>query len=178
MIYDPATEQVISDAKAIVEYLDKQYPTTQKLIVDPEFEAKWGEIILKNVSMNFPASTFMVLHDRSSEEAGKHIRRIREAQFKATLEDLSTEGAIDRQWKGLEKGYTELSKFYKEAGTTFLSKGDAPMWADLEAGAVLISQKFIYGEGSEQWKSILEWDGGLWKKLNEALQVYEGEGIE
>lgn len=52
------------------------------------------------------------------------------------------------------------------------------MWADLVIGSWVISQKFLYGEDSKQWKNILEWDGELWKKLNEALQVFEGEGIE
>jgi glutathione S-transferase len=178
VIYDPATELVISDSKDIAEYLDKQYPTAQKLIVDPAFEVEWGEIIFRNVVMTFPLSSFMVLHDRVSTEAGQHIRKIREAQFNATLEDVSTESAVDRQWKEFEKGYTNVSEFYKEAGTTFLSKRDEPMWADLAVAAVLISQKFIYGEESKQWKSILEWDGGLWKRFIEALQVYEGEGIE
>lgn len=178
VIYDPATEQVISNAKVIAEYLDKQYPKTQKLIVDPTFEVEWGEVILNNVSKNFPPSTFIVLHDRASAKAGQHIRKIREAQFNATLEDLSTEDAVDRQWKAFEEGFTKVSEFYKEVGTAFLSKRDAPMWADLMVGAVLISQKFIYGEDSKQWESILEWDGGLWKRLNEALQVYEGKGIE
>lgn len=178
MIYDPATKKVISNSKDIVQYLDKQYPTTQKLIIDSAFEDEWEDIVSENVSMNFPSSTFMVLHDRVSSPAGQHIRKIREAQFDATLEDLSTEDAVHRQWKGFEKGFTNLSKFYMKAGTTFLSKGDAPIWADLVVGAVLISQKFIYGEDSKQWKSILEWDGGFWKRLNEALQAYEGEGFE
>lgn len=178
MIYDPATNQVISDSKDIVQYLDEQYPTTQKLIVDPASEDELEAAILKNVLMNFPLSTFMVLHNRTSAPAGQHIRKIREAQFGATLEELSTEDAVRQQWERLENGYTNLSELYKKAGTTFLSKRDVPIWADLVAGSVLISQKFLYGEDSEQWKSILEWDGGFWKKLIEALQVYEGEGIE
>lgn len=178
VIYDPTTEQVISNSKDIIYYLDKQYPATQKLIVDAAFEDEWQGVMSKNVTVNFPPSTFMVLNSRVSALAGQHIRKIREAQFGATLEDLSTEDAVYQQWKRFEKGYTNLSEFYKKAGTTFLSKRDAPMWADLAVGGVLISQKFIYGEDSEQWKSILEWDGGLWKRLNDALQVYEGDGLE
>ena len=178
MIYDPATRRVISNSGDIVEYLDAQYPTSQKLILDANFEAEWEKVIFDNVFMKFPPSTFIVLHNRASPLAAQHIRKIREAQFGTTLEDLSTEGAIRQQWKGFEKGHTKLSEFYKKVGTTFLSKGDAPMWADLVIGSVLVSQKFIYGEDSKQWKNILEWDGGLWKRLNEALQVYEGEGFE
>jgi len=178
VIYDPATKQVISNSRNIAEYLDKQYPTTQKLVLDPEFETEWEGAIFENVSATFPPSSFMVLHNRVSAPAAQHIRKIREAQFGATLEDLSTEEAIRQQWSRFEKGHTDLSEFYKRAGTTFLSKGDAPMWADLIIGSRVISQKFLYGEDSKQWKSILEWDGGLWKKLNEALQVFEGEGIE
>jgi len=52
------------------------------------------------------------------------------------------------------------------------------MWADLVVCPWFISQKLIYGEDSKQWRNVLEWDGGLWKSLNEALQVYEGEGLE
>jgi len=52
------------------------------------------------------------------------------------------------------------------------------MWADIVVASWLIAQKFIYGEDSKQWKNILEWDGGLWKNFNEALRVYEGEGLE
>jgi len=178
VIYDPATKQVVSNSREIAEYLDKQYPATQKLVVDPAFETEWEGVTFANVTKVFPPSTFMVLHNRVSTAAGQHIRRIREAQFGKTLEDLSTEDAIRQQWKAFENGYTNLSEFYKKAGTTFLSGGDAPLWADLVVGSWLISQKFIYGEDSKQWKSILEWDGGLWKKFNEALQVYEGEGLE
>lgn len=176
VIYDPSTKEVISDSRNIAEYLDRQYPTTQKLVLDPAFETEWEGVVLKNISMNFPPSTFMVLQNRASAPAARHIRKIREAQFGGTLEDLSIEEAVNRQWENFEKGHTSLSKFYIEAGTTFLSKGDAPMWADLVIGAMVNAQKCIYGEDSKQWKSILEWDGGLWKRLNEALQVYEGEG--
>jgi hypothetical protein len=52
------------------------------------------------------------------------------------------------------------------------------MWADLVVGSWLIAQKFVYGEDSKQWKTILGWDGGLWKDLSETLQVYEGEWVE
>lgn len=128
--------------------------------------------------MNFPMSAFKVLHDRVSVPAAEHIRKVREAQFGKTLEQVSTEEAVRQQWEGLENGYKNLSEFYKKAGTTFLSKGDTPAWADLVAGSWLMCPKFIYGEDSKQWKSILEWDGGLWKGMNEALQVYEGEGLE
>lgn len=178
VIYDPTTKQVISNSKDIVQYLDNQYPATQKLIVDPAFEDEWEGVTFVNVSKKFPPSTFMVLHNRASTPAGQHIRKIREAQFGATLEDLSTEDAVRQQWKGFEKGHTNLSEFYMKAGTTFLSKRDTPMWADLVVGGILISQKFIYGEDSTQWKSILEWDGGLWRRLTEALQIYEGVGLE
>lgn len=178
VIYDPSTKEVISNSRDIAEYLDKQYPTAQTLVLDPEFETEWEGAISENVSATFPPSSFMVLHDRVSAPAAQHIRKIREAQFGATLEDLSTEEAVHQQWSRFEKGHTSLSEFYKRAGTTFLSQGGAPMWADLVIGSWVISQKFLYGEESKQWKSILEWDGGLWKKLNEALQAFEGEGIE
>ena len=178
MIYDPATKQVISNSKDIAEYLDEQYPASQKLIVDPAFETEWEGVILTNILKVVPLSTFMVLINRVSAPAAQHIRTIREAQFGKTLEEVSTEEAVRQQWKEFESGFTNISGFYKEAGTPFLSKGDAPMWADLIVGSRLISQKFVYGEDSKEWKAILEWDGGLWKKLLEALQVYEGEGLE
>ena len=178
VIYDPATKQIISNSRDIAEYLDKQYPTTQKLVFDPTFETEWEGVISTNVINKVPPSTFMVLHNRVSVAAAQHIRRVRETQFGKTLEDVSTEEAVRQQWKEFENGYANLSKFYKRAGTTFLSKGDVPMWADLVVGSWLISQNFIYGEDSKQWKGILEWDGGLWKKMNDALQVYEGEGLE
>ena len=178
VIYDPATKQMISDSKDIAEYLDKQYPATQKLILDPAFEAEWEEIVLANIRKNAPVSIFMVLHNRVSVPAGQHIRRVREPELGKTLEELSTEEAVRQQWKAIENGFTNISKYYEKTGTTFLSKKDTPEWADLIVGAWVISQKFVYGEDSKEWKSILEWDGGLWKKLNEALQVYEGEGLE
>ena len=177
-IYDPTTDQLVSNSRDIAEYLDKQYPATQKLVLDSAFETEWEEVVLTNVIKTFTPSAFMVLHNRVSVPAGQHIRRIREAQFGKTLEDLSTEEAVRQQWKGFEKGYSNIAEFYKKAGTTFLSKGDAPMWADLVVCSWFISQKFIYGEDSKQWKNVLEWDGGLWESLNEALQVYEGEGLE
>ena len=177
-IYDPSTEQIVTNSKDIAEYLDKQYPTTPKLVLDPALETEWEEAIATNVAGNFPLSAFMVLHNRVSVPAAQHIRRIREAQFGKTLEEVSTEEAIRQQWEGFKKGYTNFSELYKKAGTTFLSKGDTPAWADLVVASWFITQKFIYGEDSKQWKTVLEWDGGLWKKLNEALQVYEGEGLE
>jgi glutathione S-transferase len=178
VIYDPATKKIISNSRDIAEYLDQQYPTTQKLVLDPKFETEWEEVFLTNAIKTFPGSTFMVLHNRVSVPAAQHIRRIREAQFGETLEDLSTKEAVFQQWKAFENGFTNLSEFYKKSGTTFLSKGDAPAWADLVVGSWMISQKFIYGEDSKQWKDISKWDGGLWKTLNEALQVYEGDGLE
>lgn len=178
VIYDPATKQVISDSRDIVEYLDKQYPTTQKLITNPTFETEWEGAILENVLKNLPLSAFMVLHNRASPPAARHIRKIREAQFGATLEALSTEEATRKQWEAFEEGMTNVSEYYKKAGTTFLSKEEVPMWADLIVGALVIAHKFIFGEDSKEWKRILEWDGGLWKRLSEALQVYEGEGSE
>jgi len=120
----------------------------------------------------------MVLYNRVSPPAAQHIRKIREAQFGKSLEELSTEDAVRQQWEGFEKGCTTVSEYYQKAGTTYLSKGDAPMWADLVIGSWVISHKFIYGEDSKQWNTVLEWDGGLWKRLNGALQVYEGEGFE
>jgi len=178
VIYDPSTKQVTSNSREIAEYLDKQYPTTQKLLLDPTFETEWEGVVLTNVIKTFPSSTFMVLYNRVSVPAAQHIRRIREAQLGKRLEDVSTEEAVYQQWQGFEKGFTNLSEFYKKAGATFLSKGDAPMWADLVVASWVIAHKFIYGEDSKQWKDILEWDGGLWKNLNEAFQVYEGEGLE
>ena len=178
MIFDPSTKQIVSNSRDIGEYLDKQYPATPKIILDPVFETEWEEIFLKNIMEKVPPSTFLVLHNRVSPLAAKHVRRIREAQFGTTLEDLSKEEDVVLQWKGFEKGHTDLSEYYKRAGTTFLSKGKIPMWADLVVGSWLIAQKFVYGEDSKEWKAILGWDGGLWNELNEALQVYEGEGVE
>jgi glutathione S-transferase len=176
VIYDPATKKFISNSRDIAEYLDQQYPTTQRLILDPAFETEWEGVVLKHISS--PGSTFMALHNLASAPAARHIRRIREAQLGKTLEELSTEEAVSQQWKEFENGFTQISEFYKKAGTTFLSKGEAPEWADLVVGSRLISQKYLYGEDSKQWKDIMEWDGGLWKRFNEALQVYEGDGLE
>ena len=177
-IYDPATEQIVTNSRDIAEYLDKQYPTTQKLVLDPAFETEWEEVILTNVMMPFPMSTIMVLHNHVSVLSAQHLRRTREPLFGKTLEEVSTEEAIRQQWEGFEKGYTNLSEFYKKVGTMFLSRGDTPAWADLVAASWFVTQKYIYGEDSKQWGTIVEWDGGLWKKLIEALQVYEGEGLE
>ena len=178
MIYDPATKQVISNSKDIAEYLDEQYPASQKLIVDPAFETEWEGVISTNILKVVPPSVCMVLVNRVSAPAARHLRTIREAKFGKTFEELSTEEAVRQQWKEFESGFTNISGFYKEAGTTFLSKVDVPIWADLIVGSWLIAQKCAYGEDSKEWKAILEWDGGLWKKLLEALQVYEGEGVE
>lgn len=185
-IYDPNTEQAISDSAAITRYLDKTYPSKGPILIPPETDALHAAFQTAFLSSTFITATFAkgpfgpiilpptcaVLNPRSDE----YFRRERGDVF-GPLDELAPFGSEKRagHWKDLGKVY---SMFAGWLGTDVYGKerlffmgGEGICYADVTlAGFFKSMQKVL---PTEEWDDLTAWDGGRWARFVEKFQPYE-----
>ncbi|KAK1235159.1 hypothetical protein PQX77_001625 [Marasmius sp. AFHP31] len=177
-IYDPNTEKAISDSLNIVQYLEATYPgPPERSLIPP---GTWSLQLVFIDSLFTPSTLFPMFQftaPRSAEilnEASReHYRQARKAMFGGhSLEDINPKGEHRvAEWKKLENGFGVIAGWMKEEKGPFLM-GDRIIFADFALAGVICWIRDVFGEDSEEWRSVKSWHGGRWDRLVSGLEPY------
>jgi glutathione S-transferase len=162
----------MSDSSDIVRYLDKQYPSSPRIITPGTlaFEVAYYKYFVAGVRSKWPKSNHQYLYETISPEAAAFVKGLREELFGDTLENLAKNPQT--HWDGLRDAYgTVVLPIYEKAEGIFL-KGSEPAWADFVTASWLLSVKLFYGADSKEWKFVETWHEGRWVKLIKDLEPY------
>ncbi|KAK7058330.1 hypothetical protein VNI00_001961 [Paramarasmius palmivorus] len=173
IIRDHSTGAVVVGSIQIVEYLDKQYPDTPTLIPKGTLalHKAFNDAFTSKLSALFPFLLPKVtwIMNPSTE---KFFRSTRLATFGVTMEDMYPKPENHKeQWGKLEKDLASVAGWFKE-GDEFVM-GDKISYADMVVAGWLDPVLILWGEDSEEWKTIASWHGGRFGKLVKTLQKYE-----
>ena len=172
IIHDQSTGVVMSESYDIVQYLDKQYPSSPRVITPgtAAFEAAYYRYFFAGVVSKWPGPIHQYMYETLSPEAAAFIKESREEALGDTLVNIAKDP--QSHWDAYKDFYgTVVRPIYEKAEGIFL-KGTEPAWADFVTSAWLLSIKLLYGAGSEEWKYIETWHEGRWVKLIKDLEPY------
>ena len=162
----------MSESSDIVQYLDKQYPLSPRVITPGTlaFEAAYYKYFQTGVRSKWPKLIYQYLYETISPESAAFIKELREADFGDTLVNLAKNPQL--HWDAYKDAFGNIAlPIYEKAEGIFL-KGSEPGWADFVTASALVSVKRLYGAGSEEWKYIETWHDGRWAKLIQDLEPY------
>ena len=167
VIYDPNTNETISDSTAIAQYLDKTYPYTPALFHQGTraFHASFAEM-----ARWFYASLYNVVcyavWTRLTERSQIYYRTTREAHLGKKLEELRT----DEDWKEAERACDIVDKWLRAnledgEGRDELMMGKQICFAEIILVSGLLCAKTALGPQSDEWARIMSWNDGKWKRI-------------
>jgi len=162
----------MSNSFDIVQYLDKQYPSSPRVITPGTlaFETAYYKYIHLGVWAKWPKVTLQDLHEIMSPESAAPFKALREEVFGDTLANIAKDP--QSHWDAYKDAFsTVVLPVYETAEGVFL-KGSEPGWADFVTASWLLCMKLLYGGDSKEWKYIETWDGGRWVELIKNLEPY------
>ena len=162
----------MSESFDIVQYLDKQYPLSPRVITPGTlaFETAYYKYFHAGVRSKWPRPIHQYLYETISPESAAFIKELREAVFGDTLVNIAKNPQL--HWDEYRDAFTNVAlPIYEKAEGIFL-KGNEPGWGDFLTASMLHSIKLLYGADSKEWKYIETWDNGRWNKLVQDLEPY------
>ena len=179
------------DSGAIARYLDRTYPDTPRVIprgadvLTAAFQdALWGAF---KPDWPFVPIVMRAAFENLREGSRPFFRATRELRL-GPLEDLAPDGSARRAecWAKTEECFSKIAKWYERDGSSegerMLVMGDEVSYADIIVASFLAWFREGLGEDGEEWKRMMEWDGGRWARLMAALDKYaavdEGEDFQ
>ncbi|KAF9553715.1 hypothetical protein CPC08DRAFT_713510 [Agrocybe pediades] len=174
-IYDASTDTYIADSIPIAEYLDKTYPDTPPIFppgtkaLQLAFQGTFMPC-LSPLWLLMGVSTLSKLNPPSAD----YFRKTREGSHPGiTIEEMCPKGEKAKEhWEKLEKGLEKIAGWYDKAEGGPFIMGETVSWGDIVVGSILVWQKVLWGEESEQWKDWCAWHGGRWGKIFKGLESY------
>lgn len=172
VIHDPSTKTTILNSKEIIKYLDKTYPDTPPLLpkgtlaFHAAFMATWGPV---HTSLFYVV--VCAVANQLPERSQVYFRTTREESLGMKLEDVAGE----KEWENVETSFAALDKVLSANGKGMdeLMMGDKVCYADIQIVSGLLWAKAALGEGSEEWKKIIGWNGGKWARILHRFSQYE-----
>ena len=162
----------MSESFDIVQYLDKQYPSSPRVITPGTlaFETAYYKHFQAEVWPKWPRPVHQYIYETVSPESAAFIKELWEAAFGDTLVNVAKNP--QSHWDAYKDGFGSVAlPVYEKAEGIFL-KGSEPGWADFVTASMLLAIKLLYGAGSEEWKYIETWHGSRWAKLIRDLRPY------
>lgn len=181
---------VVGDSFDIALHLDRAHPTDPPLLpagtvgLHRAFNAHADRVFTAHVAlaahgMPLDPATARVTQDEFCRRAGRPP---------GCWEELVPRGAARAEMlAAFEGALGELAAFWTARGrdeedkggsssssssSPFLEGGEVPMYADLIVGAWLQMMRVCLPE----WETLRGWNGGLWGRLNDALERYAQDG--
>lgn len=172
VIHDPSTGKTISDSINIVEYLDKQYPSSPKLAAVPRtletaFLSAHRSLVLPTYIKLVLPKVLGILDPQSAEY---YMRN----KFKVVSPIVPVGEERAALLVKTEEEFGLLDKWYKsgEDNGPFLT-GVVPSHLDITVTAHILVFRDIYGDESSEWCAMKGWHGGRWTKLVDLLKPYQ-----
>lgn len=162
----------MSESSDIVQYLDKQYPSSPRVITPGTLplELAYHRYLRATVWSKWPNPIHQYLYETISPESAAFIKELREAKFGDTLANIAKNP--QSHWDAYKDAHSSaLLPVYEKAEGIFL-KGNEPGWGDFVTAAGLLAIRLLYGAGSKEWKYVETWDDGRWVKLIKGLEPY------
>ena len=162
----------MSESFDIVQYLDRQYPSSPRVIPPGTlaFETAYYRYFYTSVGSKWPKPIHLFMFETISPESAAFIKELREAAFGDTLVNIAKNP--QSHWDAYKDAFSSVAlPIYEKAEGVFL-KGDEPGWADFVTASALLSIKLLYGADSKEWKCIETWDNGRWAELLKDLEPY------
>ncbi|KAF9644290.1 hypothetical protein BDM02DRAFT_3122177 [Thelephora ganbajun] len=162
----------MSESSDIVQYLDKQYPSSPHVITPGTlaFEVAYYKYLLAGVWSKWPTPIHQYLYETISPESAAFIKELREVAFGDTLVNMAKSPQL--HWDAYRDAFgSVVLPIYEKAEGIFL-KGSEPGWADFVTASFLLSIKLLYGADSKEWNYVETWHSGRWVKLIEDLKPY------
>ena len=162
----------MSDSFNIVQYLDKQYPSSPRVITPGTlaFETAYYKYLRAGIWSKWPTPIHQYMYETISPESASFIKVLREQAFGDTLVNIAKNPQL--HWDAYKDAFSNVAlPVYENAEGNFL-KGAEPGWGDFMTASLLLSIKLLYGEDSKEWKYIETWDEGRWVKLIKDLKPY------
>ncbi|KAH9924678.1 uncharacterized protein BXZ73DRAFT_79228 [Epithele typhae] len=189
IIYDPNTRRIVPESAAIARYLDRTYPDTPAVIPrETEVLVKaFQSAVYAAFADGFGRLIVPAAHRVLRAASQPFFRSTREEDYKATLEELAPEGSAQREeyWKQIEQGFRQIEVWYEADGSSrLLVMGDerGVSFADFIVAGWCVWCRECFGEGSEEWGRIKQWNGGRWAKLLAKMEQYsfvdQGEDLQ
>ncbi|TFK35055.1 hypothetical protein BDQ12DRAFT_737787 [Crucibulum laeve] len=172
-IYDHSTNTGVSDSLAIAAYLDKTYPDRPTLLPagTEALQAAFVDAFSSKLGSSFRLFLPTVLEILTPSSADSYIRSRPAVIGKPLLDTLPVGAERDTEWNNLKAGLSDIDGWYQKNGEGPFIMGDTPSFADFVVGGLL-----GFGNATAnyipEWKDVLEWNGGRWKKLGDALEKY------
>uniref|UniRef100_A0A5K1JT30 Thiol-transferase Tc52 n=1 Tax=Ganoderma boninense TaxID=34458 RepID=A0A5K1JT30_9APHY len=182
-IYDPNTKKAVTDSAAIARYLDATYPTHGPRLIAADtdvlhtaFQVAYQTTLFEGkhvASLALPAS-----HEIMNEPSAAYFKTTREAFF-GPLAELAPKGSEKRKahWEGFKTNLGKVAEWFGADGKDKVlfsgDEGGKIVYADIVVAAQLRWMRAVFQEDSEEWKDIMSWDGGRWKRLMEVFSKYE-----
>ncbi|KAH6904516.1 hypothetical protein BKA70DRAFT_1154146 [Coprinopsis sp. MPI-PUGE-AT-0042] len=190
---NPATgeEVMIADSIKIARYLDETYPETPKVLpVYDDASLKEQETFAYKALLSmvpiYP-NIFIAKPQMGSPESHARICNIRAGLLRkrfgpkyeniisldeVTLSDEDRTESIHKLRESLENVGGAITDDGGDGKVTWCF-GDAISFADFALASALIWVRVVLGEESEEWKAVIEWDGGKWKRFMARLEAYQ-----
>ncbi|KAM5534963.1 hypothetical protein V8D89_011336 [Ganoderma adspersum] len=112
--------------------------------------------------------------------SAKHFHASREAMY-GSFDELAPKGSEKRakHWKGLRENYRTIVGWLETDGRTdrLFFMGERISFADVSVAGFLWWIRRIFGEESEEWREIVTWDGGRWKRFMDTFARYEAVDV-
>lgn len=165
-IVDDSTGVVLAESADIVEYLDKTYPDTPRLIPEGThaLQAAFRDAFYPKLASYYPllAPKMTTMLNPPSE------RYIREKYNANYVEPEGEEKvAVWNKWKDT---IGSVDAWMKKDDVWVM--GDTPSFADFILASFILSAKILYGPDSEEYAEILEMHGGRWGRLAKNVEKY------
>ncbi|KAJ2912614.1 hypothetical protein MD484_g7806, partial [Candolleomyces efflorescens] len=178
------TKKALSDSIEIAKYLDEAYPDTPKVLPQDTTDLE-GVVAFAGGFIMTWLPAFMIicramlpkLHPTSRE----FFRKVRAKDAQRfypgyeTLEDIPfSNDDKEAAWKRFKESWIKNLAAHENLaqGKWFLGEGRVG-FADFVIGGVLLWFKTMFGEDSEEWKDVAQWEGGKWAIFVEGLKDYQ-----
>ncbi|KAI3599152.1 glutathione transferase fungal specific class A [Moniliophthora roreri] len=172
-IHDPNTGISIADSIKVAEYLDKTYPG--KPVIPPgtaSLHKAFADAFIAKIYPSLLQVTMPRTANNLNPSSEEYFRRTKAARFGKALTEVDPKGEKRVEfWKQIETAYGTLDGWMKKEDQYVM--GDTVSFADFVIAASLLWIRVLWGEDSEEWKSVASWHDGRWGRLIKSLTPYE-----
>lgn len=191
VIHDPATGATVSDSFKIARYLEKTYPSHVSSKVTksgfrlgedfklvPEgtaaLQMAFEDIWIAKVGSNAaPMMVVNIANSAATARAREDFRQKREALWGKKLEEVCPPEARPGMWKKALEGLKQVGSWIDENGSEGqFVMGDKLSWADVVIWTWLLMMRRMWGEENEEWKELMSFEGGRWKRFLEVIMTW------
>lgn len=183
-------EIMVADSLKIARYLDKTYPDTPKVLPSTEDEEaiekqeKFARGVLLSLFPIFPnifCSKVLTLGNETSQAYTTNIRvGALKKFFKDKYGDIDSLDGVIFTDEEKKESFTKFLKGFDGAGAAVQDEGgkvawaggDAISFADFALAGALNWVRASVGEESQEWKMVMEWEGGKWARFLNRLEPY------